>query len=154
MLCIGSSLEVYPVAQLPELTLGRGGQIAILTQGPTPFDRHAAVRMRGDVVAELEALLGALEIERPVGDGLKRSRPLGPSAPLRSARAVNATDARSWRLSGPASADWAATATGSRWPRSSASRSPRVAAAASPGSSASAASSAISTCSAASRSRP
>jgi NAD-dependent deacetylase len=60
LLCIGSSLEVYPVAQLPDLTLGSGGKIAILTQGPTPFDRHAAVRMSGDVVDELEALLLAL----------------------------------------------------------------------------------------------
>jgi NAD-dependent protein deacetylase/lipoamidase len=60
MLCIGSSLEVYPVAQLPELTLGAGGMIAILTQGPTPFDRQATVRMSGDVVEELEALLSAL----------------------------------------------------------------------------------------------
>jgi NAD-dependent deacetylase len=60
MLCIGSSLEVYPVAQLPELTLGSGGRIAILTQGPTPFDRQADIRMGGDVVDELEALLRAL----------------------------------------------------------------------------------------------
>ena len=60
MLCIGSSLEVYPVAALPEMTLDAGGQIAIVTQGPTPLDRHAAVRMRGDVVEELEALLRAL----------------------------------------------------------------------------------------------
>src|SRR5947209_2633443 len=60
MLCIGSSLEVYPVAGLPETTLAAGGQIAILTQGPTPLDRRAAVRMGGDVVAELEAVLGAL----------------------------------------------------------------------------------------------
>lgn len=60
MLCIGSSLEVYPVAQLPETTLAAGGQIAILTQGPTPFDRRAAVRMHGDVVDELEAVLAAL----------------------------------------------------------------------------------------------
>ena len=62
MLCIGSSLEVFPVAQLPELTLDRGGQLAILTKGPTPFDRRAAVRMRGDVVEDLEALLRALDI--------------------------------------------------------------------------------------------
>jgi NAD-dependent deacetylase len=62
MLCIGSSLEVYPVAGLPELTLRSGGQLAIITQGPTPFDRLAAVRMRGDVVAELEAVRGALGI--------------------------------------------------------------------------------------------
>lgn len=60
MLCVGSSLEVYPVAQLPELTLSRGGQVAIVTQGPTPFDSRAVVRLHGDVVDELEAVLGAL----------------------------------------------------------------------------------------------
>jgi NAD-dependent deacetylase len=62
MLCIGSSLEVFPVAQLPDLTLDGGGQLAILTKGPTPFDRHAAVRMQGDVVEDLEALLRALDL--------------------------------------------------------------------------------------------
>jgi NAD-dependent deacetylase len=61
MLCIGSSLEVYPVAQLPAVTLARGGQLGILTQGPTPFDDRAAVRCGGDVVEELEAVLAALE---------------------------------------------------------------------------------------------
>jgi NAD-dependent protein deacetylase/lipoamidase len=60
MLCIGSSLEVYPVAELPQTTLATGGQIAILTQGPTPFDRHATVRLGGDVVEELEAVVAAL----------------------------------------------------------------------------------------------
>jgi NAD-dependent deacetylase len=60
MLCIGSSLEVFPVAQLPELTLSRGGKLAIVTKGPTPFDRQAAVRMRGDVVEDLAAVLRAL----------------------------------------------------------------------------------------------
>jgi NAD-dependent deacetylase len=62
MLCIGSSLEVYPVAQLPTVTLGAGGALAILTRGPTPFDSRAAVRLGGDVVDELEALLAALEL--------------------------------------------------------------------------------------------
>ncbi|MGA9858486.1 MAG: NAD-dependent protein deacylase, partial [Solirubrobacteraceae bacterium] len=52
MLCVGSSLEVHPVAQLPELTLSTGGQIAIVTQGATPFDDRAAVRMDGDVEHE------------------------------------------------------------------------------------------------------
>ena len=60
MLCIGSSLEVFPVAQLPELTLSSGGKLAIVTKGPTPFDRQAAVRMRGDVVEDLAAVVGAL----------------------------------------------------------------------------------------------
>jgi NAD-dependent deacetylase len=62
MLCIGSSLEVYPVAGLPELTLQAAGRLAILTQGATPLDRLAAVRMHGDVVEELEGVLGALEL--------------------------------------------------------------------------------------------
>jgi NAD-dependent deacetylase len=60
LLCIGSSLEVYPVATLPDVTLSRGGRIAILTQGPTALDSQAAVRMGGDVVHELEALLAEL----------------------------------------------------------------------------------------------
>jgi NAD-dependent deacetylase len=60
LLCIGSSLEVYPVSQLPLVTLGAGGRIAILTKGATPHDDRASVRLEGDVVAELEALLAAL----------------------------------------------------------------------------------------------
>jgi NAD-dependent deacetylase len=64
LLCVGSSLEVYPVAGLPEVTLSAGGKVAIVTQGPTPFDALAAVRMHGDVVAELDALLAALGVTR------------------------------------------------------------------------------------------
>jgi NAD-dependent deacetylase len=44
------------------VALAAGGKLAILTQGPTPFDGVAAVRMRGDVVEELEALRSALEL--------------------------------------------------------------------------------------------
>ena len=62
MLCIGSSLEVYPVGRLPTVTLAAGGQIAIITQGLTPLDARAAVRCEGDVVDELDAVLGALGI--------------------------------------------------------------------------------------------
>jgi NAD-dependent deacetylase len=64
LVCIGSSLEVYPVAQLPLVTLGAGGRIAIVTQGPTPFDARAAVRLNGDVVQELEAVLATLGLGR------------------------------------------------------------------------------------------
>jgi NAD-dependent protein deacetylase/lipoamidase len=61
LLCIGSSLEVHPAAGLPRLTYEAGGAVAIITNGPTPLDPLASVRLRGDVVEELEALLGALE---------------------------------------------------------------------------------------------
>jgi NAD-dependent protein deacetylase/lipoamidase len=57
MLCVGSSLEVYPVAGLPSVTLGRGGRLAIVTKGPTPYDRDAALRLEGDVAEELSAVV-------------------------------------------------------------------------------------------------
>jgi NAD-dependent deacetylase len=62
LLCIGSSLEVHPVAALPLLTAEAGGSVAILTQGPTPLDGIAEVRLSGDIVEELGALASALEL--------------------------------------------------------------------------------------------
>jgi NAD-dependent deacetylase len=60
LLCIGSSLEVYPVAGLPQVTRSSGGRVAIVTKGPTPYDGDADIRLDGDVVHELESLLAAL----------------------------------------------------------------------------------------------
>jgi NAD-dependent deacetylase len=62
LLCIGSSLEVHPVAGLPLLTHAAGGAVAILTQGPTPLDELAGVRLGGDVVEELHALADELGV--------------------------------------------------------------------------------------------
>jgi NAD-dependent deacetylase len=61
MLAIGSSLEVYPVASLPGVTLDAGGRLALVTQGSTPYDRKAEVKLTGDVVDELDAVLDALD---------------------------------------------------------------------------------------------
>jgi NAD-dependent deacetylase len=61
LLCIGSSLEVHPVGGLPLLTREAGGAVAILTQGATPLDSIADVRLHGDVVSELRALAAALD---------------------------------------------------------------------------------------------
>jgi NAD-dependent deacetylase len=60
MVCVGSSLEVYPVAGLPAMTHGSGGRLALITQGPTPYDLDAEVKLDGDVVTELRAVLAAL----------------------------------------------------------------------------------------------
>jgi len=60
LLCVGTSLEVYPVAGLPSVTRAAGGAVAIVTKGPTPYDGEAEVRLDGDVVEELEALLRVL----------------------------------------------------------------------------------------------
>jgi NAD-dependent deacetylase len=60
LLCVGSSLEVHPVAGLPQITMAAGGDVAIVTAGPTPYDGEAVLKLEGDVVAELEGVLAAL----------------------------------------------------------------------------------------------
>jgi NAD-dependent deacetylase len=60
MICVGSSLAVHPVAGLPALTLERGGRLAIVTKGETPYDDEAELRLEGEVDEELVALLAAL----------------------------------------------------------------------------------------------
>ena len=60
LLAIGSSLEVYPVASLPGVARDAGARLALVTQGPTPYDDAAEVKLTGDVVDELEAVLAAL----------------------------------------------------------------------------------------------
>lgn len=60
LICIGSSLEVYPVAGLPSLAISAGARLALVTQGPTPYDRDSAVKLSGDVVDELSGVLAAI----------------------------------------------------------------------------------------------
>ncbi len=53
LLVVGSSLEVYPVAGLPEETRRANGEVAIVNKGPTAFDGRAALRIdagAGDVL--------------------------------------------------------------------------------------------------------
>lgn len=61
MLCIGSSLVVHPVAGLPEVTKACGGSLAIVTQGPTPYDADAMLKLDGEVDEELSAVVAALD---------------------------------------------------------------------------------------------
>ncbi|HEU0335460.1 MAG TPA: NAD-dependent deacylase [Gaiellaceae bacterium] len=60
LLVVGSSLQVWPVAGLPEETLREGGQVAILNREPTPYDDRAALRLdgpAGETLAAVERLL-------------------------------------------------------------------------------------------------
>jgi NAD-dependent protein deacetylase/lipoamidase len=61
IVCVGSSLEVFPVASLPGMTRDGGGRVALVTQGPTPYDDDAEVKLTGDVVDELSAVMAALD---------------------------------------------------------------------------------------------
>ena len=60
LLVVGSSLEVHPVAALPEETLVAGGKLAIVNRGPTPYDADAAVRLDGSAGELLPAVVAAL----------------------------------------------------------------------------------------------
>jgi NAD-dependent deacetylase len=62
LLVVGSSLEVYPVAGLPEESVSAGGALAIVNHTPTPFDGLASVRIdggAGETLSALVELLGA-----------------------------------------------------------------------------------------------
>jgi NAD-dependent deacetylase len=60
LLCIGTSLEVHPVAALPELTYATGGDVVLITMGPTPWDDRATCKLDGDVEEELTGLVSLL----------------------------------------------------------------------------------------------
>jgi NAD-dependent deacetylase len=57
LLVVGSSLEVYPVAGLPDETLAAGGALAIVNRGPTPYDRVASVKVDAAAGETLRALV-------------------------------------------------------------------------------------------------
>jgi NAD-dependent deacetylase len=60
MICVGSSLAVYPAAGLPRLTMENGGLLAIVTKGPTPYDGAAELKLEGEVDEELAGAVAAL----------------------------------------------------------------------------------------------
>jgi NAD-dependent deacetylase len=62
LLVVGSSLEVHPVAALPDETLAAGGKLAIVNRGETPYDGRASLALdasAGEVLACVTALLSS-----------------------------------------------------------------------------------------------
>jgi NAD-dependent deacetylase len=60
LLVVGSSLEVHPVAALPEETLTAGGRLAIVNKGPTPYDRRADLKLEANAGEVLGAVADEL----------------------------------------------------------------------------------------------
>jgi NAD-dependent deacetylase len=60
LLVVGSSLEVHPVAALPEETLTAGGRVAIVNKGPTPYDERADLKLEENAGIALGAVAGEL----------------------------------------------------------------------------------------------
>jgi NAD-dependent deacetylase len=54
LLVLGTSLAVNPAAELPRVTLARGGRLVIVNRGPTPLDAQAVLRFD-----DLEEVFGA-----------------------------------------------------------------------------------------------
>lgn len=58
VLSAGSTLEVEPAASVPLAAVKRGTPYVIVNLGPTAHDRRATVKVDGDVVSVLPALVG------------------------------------------------------------------------------------------------
>lgn len=56
LLVVGSSLQVWPVAELPALAKGQGAAVAVVNVGPTTFDAQADLRIDADAATTLAAL--------------------------------------------------------------------------------------------------
>jgi NAD-dependent deacetylase len=59
LLVVGSSLEVYPVADLPRSTLAAGGKVAVINRTPTWVDRRAELVLRGSAGEVLPAVVSS-----------------------------------------------------------------------------------------------
>jgi NAD-dependent deacetylase len=60
LLVVGSSLQVWPVAELPLVTLRAGGKVGVVNEGSTSVDDRAELKLTGKAGESLEATLAAL----------------------------------------------------------------------------------------------
>jgi NAD-dependent deacetylase len=64
LLVVGSSLEVWPVAELPLITRRAGGKVAVVNEGPTSVDDQATLKVEGKAGDVLGAVLSHLRPPR------------------------------------------------------------------------------------------
>jgi NAD-dependent deacetylase len=60
LLVVGTSLEVWPVAGLPEETLVHGGKLAIVNRDPTPYDARAELVVHASAGETLAACMRSM----------------------------------------------------------------------------------------------
>jgi NAD-dependent deacetylase len=60
LLVVGSSLEVWPVAGLPDETIAHGGKLAVVNRDATPYDDAAELVLRASAGETLAAALRAV----------------------------------------------------------------------------------------------
>jgi NAD-dependent deacetylase len=64
LLVVGSSLEVWPVAELPLVTLRAGGKVVVVNDGPTSVDDRATLKIEGKAGDTLSAALAHVRPRR------------------------------------------------------------------------------------------
>jgi NAD-dependent deacetylase len=60
MVAVGSSLQVYPAAELPLVAVRHGARLVIVNDEPTPYDEVADVVVRGRAGEVLDGAVGAV----------------------------------------------------------------------------------------------
>lgn len=60
LLALGTTLEVYPVAALPDVTQDQGGRVAVVNRGATGFDHRADLVVDADLATFVPALGAAV----------------------------------------------------------------------------------------------
>jgi NAD-dependent deacetylase len=71
LLVVGSSLEVWPVAELPLVSLRAGGKVAVVNDGPTSVDDRAHLKLdgkAGGILREVVRLIRPLRAPVTVAD--------------------------------------------------------------------------------------
>jgi NAD-dependent protein deacetylase/lipoamidase len=62
LLVVGSSLEVWPVAELPLMALRTGAKVAVVNEGPTSVDARAELKLSGKAGEVLDETLAYLSV--------------------------------------------------------------------------------------------
>jgi NAD-dependent deacetylase len=61
LLCVGSTLTVYPVAEVPHIAAASGARVVVINAEPTAFDERADAVLRGQIADILPTVVGAEE---------------------------------------------------------------------------------------------
>jgi NAD-dependent deacetylase len=84
MLVVGSSLQVYPAADVPQVALERGLPLVIVNDEPTPLDVAATVVLHGrsgEILPELLRLSGSVPAGPPAAERPDPAAPPTPALP-------------------------------------------------------------------------
>lgn len=63
LLAVGTTLTVYPIAAVPDLSQAAGARVVIVNAEPTPFDRRADAVLRGSISEILPAIIAANPVD-------------------------------------------------------------------------------------------